>query len=140
LLVEETTTKCLECARPLVWLGHRTGGREEGGGEEFRFVCDACKREYLYLAGRLSKKWKEGDTDAESAAIIRGEHDSALSHRCPDCGGPISDGRVGRMFACLWCGEEYAVENGELVPKLADPLLRPSKRKMSEFYALQPKR
>jgi predicted nucleic acid-binding Zn-ribbon protein len=60
-----------------------------------------------------------------------------LSHRCPACGGPISDGGTGLTLACLWCGEQYAVEKGELLPKPEDPLLRPSKPKMSEFYAIR---
>ena len=140
MLVEDTSTKCRECGKPLVWLGHLKRGRDEGGLEEFRFGCDACKREYVYVDGRLSEKRKERDAQAESAAIIRSERDAVLSHRCPACGGPISDGRIGPTFGCLWCGEQYAVENGELVPKLEDRFLAKQRLRMSDFYAVQPKR
>jgi nitrite reductase/ring-hydroxylating ferredoxin subunit len=115
-------------------------GRDDREIDEFRFGCDACKREYVYADGQLSERRKERDTYAESAAIARSETEAALKHRCPACGGPISDGRVGSMFCCLWCGEKYGVETGELVPKPSEALLPQSKPKMSDFYALQPNR
>ena len=86
------------------------------------------------------EKRKERDTYAESAVMARSKTEAALKHRCPACGGPISDGRVGSMFCCLWCGEKYGVETGELVPKPSEALLPQSKPKMSDFYALQPNR
>ena len=140
MLIEDNSTKCRTCRKPLVWLNHFKRGREEGGAEEFIFGCDACKREFVYVEGRLSEKWKERDTYAESAAIAQSEHDAILRHRCPVCGGPVSDGSTGLTLACLWCGEQYGVEKGELVPKPEVPLLRPSKPKMSEFYAVQSRR
>jgi nitrite reductase/ring-hydroxylating ferredoxin subunit len=72
--------------------------------------------------------------------MARSERDTVLNHRCPRCGGPISDGAMSPMLVCLWCGEEYAVKNGELVSKLEDHLLMRPKRQMREFYTIQPKR
>ena len=137
MIIEDASTKCPSCKNSLIWISHFK--REEGGAEEFRFGCDACKREYTYLDGRLSELSESKGPYTEAAVIARCETDAALKHRCPGCGGPISDGRVGRRFACLWCGEEYAVGNGELVPKLEDALLKP-KTRMSDFYAVQSKR
>jgi len=132
--VEDNSTRCPECLKPLFWLGHNMRRREGGDTEVFSFGCDGCKREYLYLDGQLTEKKRERDTHAESTAIIESELDAALSHRCPACGGPISDGSAGPRFACLWCGETYSVEKGELIPRLKD-LLRSARPKMGDFYA-----
>jgi DNA-directed RNA polymerase subunit RPC12/RpoP len=137
MIIEDASTKCPSCKNSLTWISHLK--REDGGAEEFRFGCDDCKREYMYLDGRLGELSKGKGPYAEAAVIARCETEAALKHRCSTCGGPISDGRVGRRLSCLWCGEEYTVSNGELVPKLEDPLLKP-KTRMSDFYAVQSKR
>lgn len=140
MLIEDTSTKCPSCRSPLVWLSRITRLRDEREVEESNFGCDARKRQYVYVDGELGERRKERDTHAESAAMIRSELEAALRHRCPDCGGPISDGREGRTFTCLWCHEQYSVEGGELVRKLDDPRLMKPRPRMSDFYALQSKR
>ena len=137
MLSEDASTQCPECRKPLIWLGHCRRECDEGSAEELRFGCGVCKREFDYADGQLSERRKRRDTYAELAAAIRSEYNAALNHRCPACGGPISDGRVGRKFACLWWGEEYAVEKGELVTKLEEDRLLKSKPRMSDFYAVQ---
>ena len=137
LLVEDEV-KCPYCKKPLFWISHRES--EGSGTEEFRFGCETCKRAYLFAGGRLSEQRKERGTRAESEAMARSECESVMSHRCPECGGPISNERAGSMFSCLWCGEKYAVELGELVQKPEDFLISRSKTKVSEFYAVQRKR
>jgi len=135
MLAEDTSTKCPECKKPLIWVS--VFKKEDG--EEFRFSCETCKREFAYSNGRLSERRTERDPRAESAAVVRSEHEAALNHRCPACGGPISDGRVGPLLTCLWCHEGYAVEGGELVPRMED-FLRPPKPKLRDFYAIQQQR
>ena len=139
MLIEDASTKCPSCKNPLIWLNVK---RVEGDAQQFSFGCNTCKREYVYVGARLIEKLESGnkrDIYAESTAIARSETEAALKHRCPACGGPISDGRVGPIFTCLWCGEGYAVGEGELVPKLEDHLLKP-KGRLSDFYAIRTKR
>ena len=135
MLAEDTSTKCPECKKPLVWISVLK--REEE--EELRFSCDACKREFRYADGQLGEVHRERDPKAESAAVVRSEHEAVLNHRCPACGGPISDGRMGPLLTCLWCHERYSVEGGELVPRMED-FLPPPKPRLSDFYPAQRQR
>jgi len=137
LLVEDAV-KCPYCKKPLLWVSHRE--RDDCGAEEFRFGCETCKREYLFAGDRLSECRKERNTYAESEALARSEYEAVMNHRCPECGGPISNGSAGSAFSCLWCGEKYVADQGELVQKPEAFLISRSKTEISEFYAVQRKR
>ena len=103
--------------------------------EEFGFRCDTCKHEYQFREGRLRELKIERDPVAEELAMHKAEIDVARNCRCRQCGGPLDD-----FLTCDWCHAKYSVVNGELVPRIEDPLLQQRKPQLSEFYALKPQR
>jgi uncharacterized protein YbaR (Trm112 family) len=130
MLFEDKSTKCPNCQSPLTLLSH--GVRfEKTEIHAFDFCCDKCNRKYEFKDGELAAKPHERDVTAESEAIKYAELEDAVSHRCPDCGGPIVN-PYGLALRCEWCGQAYSLNDGELQQKKTDqPDRKPT---MRDFY------
>jgi nitrite reductase/ring-hydroxylating ferredoxin subunit len=102
---------------------------------EFGFRCDSCKREYRFRDGKLKELKTQRDPFTELMAMRKAEIDTIRNRRCPHCGGPLDD-----WLTCDWCHEQYSIDNGELVPRIEDHLLKQHKPQMREYYALNAQR
>jgi len=94
------------------------------------FRCDSCKREFRFRDGKLEELKIERDPAAEHIAMRHAELNAARNRRCGQCGGPLDD-----FLTCEWCSRRYVIENGELVPRIEEPIT--PRRQMSEFYVLK---
>jgi len=102
---------------------------------EFGFRCDSCKREFRFKDGKLEGLKTQRDPIAELMAMREAEMGAIRTRRCPRCGGPLDD-----WLTCDWCHEHYSIDNGELVPRIEDHLLKQRKPQMRELYALNAQR
>jgi len=134
LEIEDNSTNCFYCHKPLVWISRSKQLNQDREVYEFGFRCDSCNREFRFTDGKLKELKAQRDPFAELMAMREAEFGAIRNRRCPHCGGPL-----GEWLTCGWCHEQYSIENGELVPR-TETLLKQRKPQMREFYALNAQR
>jgi hypothetical protein len=136
MLVEDQSTKCPNCQKPLTWLSHVKRYPQPEAIHEFNFRCDSCNREYQFKDNHLTEKAHERNLGREDEAVRHTELENGINRRCTDCGGPIKN-RYGLALRCDWCCQEYSLIEGELQARPTEQ--EPSKPTMREFTdALHP--
>jgi C4-type Zn-finger protein len=56
MIIEEKTTKCPHCLKPLTWLSHTKQWTSNGEIDEFTFQCEQCKVQYMFRNDELTEK------------------------------------------------------------------------------------
>jgi ribosomal protein S27AE len=133
VLVERQLTKCPNCKNSLTWQSHVKRWEKSRQVQEFTFLCQTCNREYLFKDDKIVEKRPRRDPFVEELAIQNVQFLDATNRRCPQCGGPITN-PYGSTLRCGWCHQEYALSEGQLQPKSADP--PQAKPSLREFYAV----
>jgi endogenous inhibitor of DNA gyrase (YacG/DUF329 family) len=135
--VEDKSTQCPNCQKPLTWLSHSTRW-EEIPIYEFDFSCGSCNRRFQFKDNQLTEKRPQRNLTVEETAVNHVKLEHAAGRRCPQCGGPIMNGSGLLILRCEWCHQEYSEREGELLLRSIDQTEpRPS---MSQFYAIHNQR
>jgi C4-type Zn-finger protein len=56
MLIEDQSTKCPNCQKPLTWLSHVKRFPQPEAIHEFNFRCESCNREYQFKNNQLVGK------------------------------------------------------------------------------------
>ena len=100
MLIEDQSTNCPNCKKPLTWKSIIKHWEQGKLVDEFSFSCESCKREYQFKEGQLIEKRPLQDPLVETLAIKGGQQQVAVNRRCLQCGGPITDGPEFHALRC----------------------------------------
>jgi transposase-like protein len=84
--IEDQSTKCPNCKKPLTWLSHVKRYSKLQAIHEFNFRCQSCKREYQFKDDQLTEKAPERNLGLEDEAITHSELQTGINRRCPESG------------------------------------------------------
>jgi hypothetical protein len=66
-------TKCTNCKSPLAWQSHVKRWEQASELQEFTFLCNSCKREYMFKDDKFIEKELVRDPLAQTLAVNHSE-------------------------------------------------------------------